>query len=205
MPASWTNWGKMWSGGKSNSLMLKFGYILLAISLCALVAHVHATANRPVTSSAQGLIAERPSGMRMDPFKKVIICAPFNVKIVPDADYKVAITADALVKDAISTRVQQDTLFIEVTDSFRTSNPIKLTVSLPHDQLQLVHNKAPESSVVVAAGFSVRRFTSKNASKAPLILKGLNADEALLESVGSVFHFAAFLSSPDTIESAAAD
>ncbi len=124
--------GKAWSGGKSSCpLMLKFGYIVLAVSLFALVVHVHASAYRPAAGSSQDLVAERPSGKRMDPFKKVLICAPFNVKIVPGADYKVTITADEVVKDAISTNVHQETLTLEAMRNFRTSKPIQVTVSLP--------------------------------------------------------------------------
>ncbi len=191
MLAASTDKGKAWSGGKSSSpLMLKFGYIVLAVSLCALVVHVHASAYRPAAASSQNLVA-RPSGKRMDPFTKVLICAPFNVKIVPatpGADYKVTITADEVVKDAISTNVQQETLTLEVIRSFRTSKPIQVTVSLPPDQLQLVHNKAPKTSVAVGPGFNVRRFTGVHAGDGSLYLMGLNADEVLLENKGQVSH-----------------
>ena len=120
----------------------------------------------------------------MDPFTKVVICAPFNVKIVPDTEYKVAVTADEVVKDAISTNVRQDTLYIEVTEGFRTSKAIQVTVSLPHDQLHLVRNKAPQSTVAVGQGFDVRRFTALNAGTSTLYLRGMNADEAMLENSG---------------------
>ncbi len=186
MPAAFTEKGKTWSGGKSSSLMLKFGYTCLAVSACALV--LRASGYTAAASSAQELVVERPAGKRMDPFTKVVVCAPFNVKIVPDAEYQVAITADEVVKGAISTNVHQDTLSIEVTRGFRTSNPIQVTISLPHDQLQLVHNKAPKSTVAVGKGFSVRRFTGLNAGAATLHLQGLNAEEALLENAGCECH-----------------
>ncbi|DBA88222.1 TPA: hypothetical protein ACH3X1_016581 [Trebouxia sp. C0004] len=188
MLAASTDKGKAWSGGKSSSpLMLKFGYIVLAVSLCALIVHVHASAHRPAASS-QDLVAERSSGNRMDPFAKVFICAPFNVKIVPGADYKVTVTADEVVKDAISTNVQQETLTLEVIRSFRTSKPIQVTVSLPPDQLQLVHNKAPKTSVAVSPGFNVRRFKGVQAGDGSLYLMGLNADEVSLENEGQDSH-----------------
>jgi len=181
--------GKAWSGGKSSCpLMLKFGYIVLAVSLFALVVHVHASAYRPAAGSSQDLVAERPSGKRMDPFKKVLICAPFNVKIVPGAEYKVTITADEVVKDATSTNVHQETLTLEAIRNFRTSKPIQVTVSLPPDQLQLVHNKAPKTSVAVGPGFNVRRFTGVHAGDGSLYLMGLNPDEVLLENKGQVSH-----------------
>ncbi len=188
MLAASTDKGKAWSGGKSSSLlMLKFGYIVLAVSLCALVVHVHASAHRP---ASQDLVAERSSGSnkRMDPFTKVLICAPFNVKIVPGADYKVTIVADDVVKDAISTNVHQETLTLEAIRNFRTSKSIQVTVSLPPDQLQLVHNKAPKTSVAVGPGFNVRRFTGVHAGDGSLYLMDLNADEVLLENKGQVSH-----------------
>ncbi|DBA86347.1 TPA: hypothetical protein ACH3X2_005580 [Trebouxia sp. C0005] len=185
MLATSTDKGKAWSGGKSSSpLMLKFGYIFLAVSLCAPVVHVHASAYRPAAASSQGLVAERPSGKPMDPFTKVLICAPFNVKIVPGADYKVTVIADEVVKDAISTSIRQETLTLEVIRNFRTSKPIQVTVSLPPDQLQLVHNKAPKTSVAVGPGFNVRRFTGVHAGDGTLYVLGLNADEVLLENQG---------------------
>ena len=180
---------KVWSGGRSNSsLMLKFGYAVLAVSLGALVVHVHASSYRPAAASSQDLVAERPSGKRMDRFTKVIVCAPFNVKIVPGADCKVTITADEVVKDAISTNIHQETLTLEVIRNFRTSKPIQVTVSLPADQLQLVHIKAPKTSVAVGPGFNVRRFTGVHASYGSLYLMGLNADEIVLENKGQVSH-----------------
>lgn len=45
----------------------------------------------------------------MDPFVRVMVCAPVNVKIVPGPEHKLAITADASVEEALNVNVHEGT------------------------------------------------------------------------------------------------
>ena len=181
MPAGFMK-GVAGANSQPKSHMLKAVSILFAVSVCGLLVRAYT----PTTSSglAQELLLGSTASKTMDPFTKVVICAPLNVKIVPSAEYKVAVVADEAVENAISTRVHQGTLSIEITRSFWTDKAVQLTVGLPHDQLQLVHIKAPATTVAVAAGFNVHHFTGINGGSAALYLKGLNAEEASLQNTG---------------------
>lgn len=174
--------GIRWYIPQLRSLMLKFGYTLLAVTACSLV--LKASGYNPKTSTPQELTAAALGGKNMDPFVKVLICAPISVKIVPGPEHGVAVTADEAVKDAISTNVHKGTLSIELTHGFRTNNAIQVTVVVPNNQLELVNNRAPGSKAAIGPGFSVRRFTGVNGNNAELYLHGFNADEVLLNNTG---------------------
>ena len=83
--------------------MLSFGYILLAVTACSLV--LKASGYNPRASTPQELNAETLGGKSMDPFVKVNVCAPVNVKIVPGPEHKIAVTADDAVTRALSIKV----------------------------------------------------------------------------------------------------
>ena len=85
--------------------MLQLGYILLAVTACSLV--LKASGYNPRASTPQDLNAGTLGGKSMDPFVKVMVCAPINVKIVPGPEHKLAITADASVEGALSVNVHQ--------------------------------------------------------------------------------------------------
>lgn len=198
-------------GPRSYNLMLKFGYIFLAVTACSLV--LKASGYNPrEASTSQDLNAQTLGGKSMDPFVKVIVCAPVNVKIVPGPEHKVAVTADDGVTRALSLNVHEGksaaaakkahgqatnlrfaastriclsgTLFVEATRGFRTNGAIQVTLVVPNNQLELVNIKSPKSTVAIGLGFSVRRFTGVIANKAELHIYGLNADEAVLKTTG---------------------
>ena len=190
MPTAWVEKGSAWGGPNSRILMLKFAYTLLAVTACslALKASGYILPLNPRASTPQELTAAALGGKNMDPFVKVLICAPLSVKIMPAPEHQVAITADEAVKDAISTNVHEGTLSIELTHGFRTSNPIQITVIIPNNQLELVNNKAPGARAAIGPGFSVRRFTGVNSNDAELYLNGFKADEVLLKNTGYILY-----------------
>lgn len=120
----------------------------------------------------------------MEPFSQIVHCAPFNVMISPDTQYKVAVEAEDGVKAAVSPVVRGDKLHLEVKQGFRTDKPIKIVVGLPKDKLQSVHNKAPQSDIAVSEGFSAQKFNVRNSGAGHLHLKGLNAQEASISNDG---------------------
>ena len=83
--------------------MLKFVYTLLAVTACSLL--LKASGYNPRAATPQELTADSLGGKNMDPFVKVVVCAPVNVKIMPGPEHKLAITADESVKGALSTNV----------------------------------------------------------------------------------------------------
>ena len=85
--------------------MLQLGYTLLAVTACSMV--LKASSYNPRASTPQDLNAETLGGKSMDPFVKVMVCAPINVKIVPGPAHKLAITADASVERGLSVNVHE--------------------------------------------------------------------------------------------------
>lgn len=195
--------------------MLTFGYIFFAVTVCSLVLKASGYNPRAATiraSTPQDLDAQTFGGKSMDPFVKVIVCAPVNVKIVSGPEHKVAVTADDGVTRALSLNVLEGnsaaaaltahgqvtnlsfaastriclsgTLYVETTRGFRTNGAIQITLVVPNNQLELVNIKSPKSTVAIGSGFSVRRFTGVVANKAELYIYGLNADEAVLKTTG---------------------
>lgn len=128
----------------------------------------------------------RDTAMSMEPFSKIVHCAPFNVMITPNADYKVAVNAEEDVKAAVSPIVHGDTLHLEVKQGFRTDKPIKVEIGLPRDKLQSVRNQAPESDIAVSEGFKAQRFTATNTGSGNILFRGLDAQEATFNNNGCV-------------------
>lgn len=120
----------------------------------------------------------------MDSFSNIVHCAPFNILIEPSAEFKVVVDAEGDVKTAISPKVQGDTLHLEVKQGFRTDKPIKVIVGLPGNKLKEVHNKSPESNIVVSEGFSVQKFTARNSGNAHIYFSSLDAKEVTLHNNG---------------------
>lgn len=85
--------------------MLQSGYILCAVTACSLV--LSAIGYNPRASTPQDLNAETLGGKSMDPFVKVMVCAPVNVKIIPGPEHKLAVTADASVEEALNVKVHE--------------------------------------------------------------------------------------------------
>lgn len=124
------------------------------------------------------------STMRMDPFSKIVHCAPFNLMISPSPDYKVVVVAEDDVKAAVSAEVHGETLHLDVKQGFRTDKPIQVTIGLPRDKLKSVKNVFPKSDVAVSEGFSVQRFMAQVSGTARMVLRGLDAEEATLRTSG---------------------
>lgn len=167
------------------SVSLMFRYItsgFLAAGTCIVLLRAFDCHILPATDYSES--SEAHDGATMQPFSKIMHCAPFNVMIKPGTGYKVSVTADDSVKAAVSASVHDETLHLEVIKDFETANPIKVVISLPHDKLQSVYNKAPQSNIAVAEGFRVRSFSAHNAGSANLYLEGLDAEKASLENSG---------------------
>lgn len=85
--------------------MLQSGYILFAVA--SFIKFQNTIGYNPRASTPQDLNAETLGGKSMDPFVKVMVCAPINVKIVPGPEHKLAITADATVEGALNVNVHE--------------------------------------------------------------------------------------------------
>ena len=168
---------------KNFSLMFRFITSgLIAAGTCVVLLRAFDCHILPATDYSES--SDAHDRATMQPFSKIMHCAPFNVMIEPGTGYKVSITADDSVKAGVSAAVHDETLHLEVTKGFETANPIKVVVSLPHDKLQSVYNKAPQSDIAVAQGFRVHSFNAHNAGSANLYLEGLDAENASLENSG---------------------
>lgn len=102
-----TTWSQLATASRSRScrLMLQLGYILLAVTACSLL--LNDSGYNPRAATPQDLNTETFGGKSMDPFVKVMVCAPINVKVVPGPEHKLAITADASVERALSVNVDE--------------------------------------------------------------------------------------------------
>ena len=73
--------------------------------------------------------------VRLEPFRAVQICVPFNVLLLPTpalpqfGNYSLTVEAEGPVLDAVAVNVVNDTLQLEVVEGFATSFPVKLVVS----------------------------------------------------------------------------
>lgn len=81
--------------------------------------------------SALHMSSAAPVAKDVPAFKTVRACAPFNVLIQPSSaanQYQVVLDADSSVAQAVQVSVSNGVLSLGVSGSFKTSNPIKLTV-----------------------------------------------------------------------------
>lgn len=148
-------------GSRLYNLMLKFGYILVAVTACSLVlkASGYNLRYNPRASTPQELNSEKLSGKNMVPFVKVVVCAPVNVKIVPGPEHKLAVTADEGVKSALTTNVNEGM-------SAAAALP-------PHSQALEVRFAASHTGVCLSGTLSIeatRAFRTNNAIQITLVV-----------------------------------
>lgn len=93
----------------------------------------------------------RASERSLSPFDIVHLCVPFNVQIQPGNDYSLNIEGDGVLDSAITADVTDRVLSLG-TNAFSTSNPIKVTVSLPAGELKGVTQSGLQASAFVASG-----------------------------------------------------
>jgi hypothetical protein len=141
----------------------------LAIAACLLLAFGHAlaqtTSTNAQTSQGAAGAAAGPQGagalrqLNLEAFTKVTSCLPFNILIKPSASrssngYVLSTSVGPEVDAALRAAVVNSTLYLGFNRKFETTDPIRLTVSLPADKLQAVENKAMGSSIINPGGFA---------------------------------------------------
>lgn len=118
----------------------------------------------------------------LQPFNRVAVCAPFTVLVEPSTLYQLTIDAEAPVRSAITTLVDEGTLLVEAS-SFSTDLPIKVTVGLPAGALTAVTNRGAFPGVV-APGFNASKLTINAQGTSQLTVLGLTADTLVVGSTG---------------------
>jgi hypothetical protein len=95
--------------------------------------------------------------LNLEAFTKVTSCLPFNILIKPSASgssngYVLSTSVGPEVDAALRAAVVNSTLYLGFNRKFETTDPIRLTVSLPADKLQAVENKAMGSIIINPGG-----------------------------------------------------
>ena len=113
---------------------------------------------------------------------RVAICSPMVILVEPATQYQVTIDAEATVRSAITTLVDEGTLLVEAS-SFSTNNPIKVTVGLPAQGLTSVTNRGAYPGVV-APGFNASKLTINAQGASELTVVGLTVETLVVASTG---------------------
>lgn len=120
--------------------------------------------------------------------ESLTVCAPINVYINSSTDGKYAVTvdADSVVRKALKITYQGKGLGIETFGDFESSNPIKITFSLPPGILQYVEADYSHSDLAIDTVFSNEKGEIANNGNGRIIIpKGMNGDLVKVSTVGS--------------------
>jgi hypothetical protein len=121
-------------------------------------------------------------------FESLAVCAPVNVLINQSADsrYSITLEADPAVRQALVFDYDGGKgLGIESVGSFKSSNPIKITISLPPGVLQYVELDYTNSDITIDVPFSLSKGEiANNGNGRVIVTRGLDGGLAKISSVG---------------------
>ena len=122
--------------------MKKIGFIVfvVAIVIGVAVASIFSwgKATESVVNFKVGFGAERGSGnmasevREVGDFSKIDVSHVFNVEVTAQSEYGLEVEADDNLLQFIKTEVRGDTLYIELDQRVKTSNPMRIRVSAPN-------------------------------------------------------------------------
>lgn len=139
----------------------------LAIAACLLLACGHSFAQTTSTNTqtlqgAAGAAAVpqttgEPRQLNLEAFTNITFCLPFNVLVKPSASgssngYMLTTSVGTEADAALRAAVVNSTLYLGFNRKFETTDPIRLTISLPADKLRAVENKAMGSIIINPGG-----------------------------------------------------
>lgn len=119
--------------------------------------------------------------------ESLTICTPINVYINSSTDGKYALTvdADSAVRKALLVSYQGKGLGIESFGDFESSNPIKITFSLPPGVLQYIEADYTNSDIAIDTTFSKEKGEIANNGNGRIIVsKGMDGDLVKVSTVG---------------------
>ena len=157
--------------------------VLTLCTVCLLLVGSFAQPTQGPSASAgaqSGASAPGPANSRVETrpltaFSRVALCAPFTVLVQPSAQYQITIDADDAVKQATTTLIDGDTLLVEA-NSFRTTNPIKVTVGLPSTALSAIIARGTFPALV-APGFLASKLSITSSGTSQLNVLGISVGE----------------------------
>lgn len=124
-------------------------------------------------------------------FNALTVCAPFNVLVTESTDgrYSVAVDADAATTKALRISSSGGSgitgLAIESQGDFNSSNPIKVTLSLPPGQFTYSELDYANSDLVINNVFNTSKGEiANNGDGSVIIPRGMNGDLNKVSIVG---------------------
>ena len=130
--------------------------LLLLVAGSALAQQTTTTTPPSSSQTSAGAQAAGPPGQyNLAAFRNITSCLPFNVLIAPSGSsnaYTLVTSVSPEVDAALRVAVANNTLFLGFNKSFETTAPIRITVSLPADKLQVVQNKGVGSIIINPGG-----------------------------------------------------
>ena len=136
--------------------------------------------------AAAGVAGEAPEVRQLQQFTKLQIKVPFNVLVVPGARSQLSLEAEQAVREAIVADVSDGSLSLGTSGPFSTTRPVKVTVRLPADQLQVLNLAGSAFAVVVHPGFNVSSLELSNAGTSRIAVQNLTASSVRIISAGLV-------------------
>lgn len=125
----------------------------------------------------------QPQPITLPFFTRVEACVPFSVKLAPGPRHSVQLEAERAVQEAFNATVSSGTLKLTTTAPFRSTQPIRLTLTLPAKQLQSLASKGV-ADVVVAQGFSPAQLALSTAGGGRLLVEGVTAPRLTVNAAG---------------------
>nr|QOL01071.1 putative extracellular protein CSOL_005 [Pseudococcomyxa simplex] len=150
---------------------------ILAFAVLGFIAGAHAQASQGSTDTTYYPYLE-----------SLTICTPINIYINSSTDGKYAVTVDAdpAVRKALLITYQGKGLGIESFGDFQSSNPIKITFSLPPGILQYIEADYTNSDIAIDTSFSKAKGEIANNGNGRIIVsKGMDGDLVKVSTVGS--------------------
>lgn len=123
----------------------------------------------------------QPQPTTLPPFTHVEACVPFSVKLAPGPRHSVQLEAERAVQEAFNATVSSGTLKLTTTAPFRSTQPIRLTLTLPAKQSLASKGVA---DVVVAQGFLPAQLALSTAGGGRLLVEGVTAPRLTVNAAG---------------------
>lgn len=121
-------------------------------------------------------------------FESLAVCAPVNILINQSTDgkYSISLNADDAVRQALVFDYDGGKgLGIESVGSFKSSNPIKITISLPANVLQYVELDYTNSDITIDVPFALSKGEiANNGNGRVIVTGGMDGGLAKISSVG---------------------
>lgn len=143
-----------------------------------------------VVLASAGLIAGQTTSNTtyLKYFDSVSVCAPINVLVNESTDgrYSITVDADAATTKALTISYQGGVgLGIESLGDFNSSNPIKITLSLPPGQFTYSELDYTNSDLVINNTFSASKGEiANNGDGSVIIARGMNGGLNKVSIVG---------------------